>query len=261
MDIQEIWQEHKVFILTVLGILIAFVAAEIYIGGLCDESRALEVRIRRDLTSLKNKVEYKNSDLSRIKKEKEKLGKDAEHLASRLEFKTRDSFQLRAEDREPDLTYNRKYREAVETVVEEGAASGVDIDPSLGLPDVTPAGREEIEEYLKLLDLVVRVARLAVENQVRAIPKIKILKERGSLRVTRFFKETAVDFEIISHPESLCLFLEDLQKPEFYLPLGKSSLSLSKEDPEMVKANIRVLSMEIDLEKPYEEAGKRAQKR
>jgi hypothetical protein len=109
-----------------------------------------------------------------------------------------------------------------------------EVDPSLGLPPVSPTQHQQVERVLRGLDVVERVVRLAVTSGARSVEKITI-SDRGHRAVggrSAQLDLTQVQMEIVFVGKSPTTFLRTiLAEPAASRPLGLAGLEVSPPNP------------------------------
>lgn len=152
MDLNDIWQQHKAWILGIVGGLLVFVIANSYISQRFDTS-SFESKIRKSKTALRKRY-FGTTQRKSAKSDAEKLRKELDAVGARAFFEPREAFDLEGKG-DPTFHYidasaktRRKIRQDTDDANVEFSAQ------QLGQPQVSPVERDEIQEYLVALDLV-----------------------------------------------------------------------------------------------------------
>lgn len=219
MDLNDVWQSHKRFILGVGAALVVVLIAKVAIRSTWDVESV--VRAARAANSNIGRTEVPDAaDLSRIEGESAGYEERMQQLYGRLAYQVVEKYRLpQGGSASPDLMYNDIREKATEELVDVARRYNIYVDPSLGLPPLTPPGREAIQRTLYGLAMVERVVLTAIlaqdqqglPLQVSAFDKIEILKPRVSRKKeAAFVDELAVRFEITGSTAALALLIDQL---------------------------------------------------
>ena len=269
MDIHDLWQEHKRFILGVLGGLLAFWIGWLVIGSVWDESAALK-RARADVQSVSGEL-YDDKALTELRDENEKLTQTEQALVKALAFKPRDEFQL--EGKGPaDLhfdTTNRKMRQRWRALCEDKNVELLDRN----LEWAIPTEREDIQSTLLAFDLIDHAVQrlLVAHDAVRkkdpealgliAIDKLRVDKQKGSqgyrgaqtkLRIEEVLLEDRVEFALRCDAAVLWLFCEACRSasPPIALADFKFVQGKSAGDPLVATGKLSALQIKAPQAQP-----------
>ncbi|MEE9392874.1 MAG: hypothetical protein V3W41_10255 [Planctomycetota bacterium] len=228
MSFEEIWQEHKSFILTLLaGVIIFFTARMIIVGSFEDEiGRNNRAASRASSQAKRNKVQP--GATAEAKRKHEALEASLAKLEREMGYKPATGFTLKAAARAGDLHFNDMVQKLLTGVVEPASSLDIRLDTGLGLGGRTPRSDVEREWYLNGLDLVNRIYLAGIASAVESIEpiKIKILpkKRRNRGEAARYLRPLAVSFTAHGSPAALDLLLRELMKPGARLSVEKASL-------------------------------------
>lgn len=189
MDLNDIWQQHKTWILGVLGGLLLFFIAQSMISNTYSTT-SFRGQIAKANKELK-KEHFSTQQKAAAERKKVELTKRLSRLRAKLEFKPRDDFLLEGKQRGPAVYYLRQEGMVRSKLVEAMESTGVEFGAEdLGMPSEPPIGRDEKQLYLHGLDLIddslTRLLDAAAEatdrdpdaHGLRAVESIKL--ETGS---------------------------------------------------------------------------------
>lgn len=229
MDLNDIWQEHKVWILGVLGGIVVFLIAKGFISSQYDTSG-----FTRRIGSAKAKLRRNSFYTVRERREATKDEKALEDRLGTVEGKTyfamRKPFDLAGKG-DPTVHYLATTTDVKNRVAEAMDDASVDFSQrQLGLPSISPTDRQDTQRTLVALDLIDDVLQRLLEasDQVlennpeslglRALDQIQIDIGAKARRRPRSRKKKQVDLgdrvgvKVRFHADSVTLrvFLESL---------------------------------------------------
>ncbi len=178
MDLNDLWQGNKKFILSVGAGFVLVLIVKAIIGSVWG-SASLSQDVRTLGAKIRKAEAPKSRQLTELQTACTALDEGLEHLYARLKFETEDEYLLPKGGRSPDLTYNEIRSRARDELVEAAGRRNILIEESLGLPEFTPSGREAIQRCLRGLNVVEQVVQEGIIAGVRAIPEIEIIENKG----------------------------------------------------------------------------------
>ena len=216
MDLNDIWQEHKRFILTVaVGCLVFLIAnltvSSIYEGDLASAG-ARSVATRRELA----KPLFGSRDRTRAEEQNDGLRLALGELRERVAFQPRAEFVLDPNGGAESIQYQRIASGVRDDLLPRAARVNLALEDTLGLPALSPTEAYKIERYLEALDVVDRAVRLAIDAGVARIDDISIkldpalLSRAGTSTVER----TKITFEMVGPSLAMTRFLLATQRAE-----------------------------------------------
>lgn len=153
MDLNDIWQEHKVWILGLLGAIVAFLIVNGLISGHYD-TKSLERTIGVSRSKLRQKEWYKAAERRVAMQDKTRLDEELARVEARTYFRIRPKFDLKGKGN-ATLHYLQTTTEVKGRVQEAMDAASVDFtQQQLGLPANSPVDRQETQKTLVALDLI-----------------------------------------------------------------------------------------------------------
>ncbi len=266
MDLTEIWEEHKRFILAVGGaLLVFFIGTRIVNAMYVNPAKRLDSSADRLERKLRRGVAPDSRDLSDLRKVEDDLDERLGAMEKRVRFQPRPDFVLAA-GADFDLVYNDRYREVRDDLLERANIEDVDLDPSLGMPETTPTDRLDVQRHLKALDQVQRVVLVAMENGVEGIPAIRMLAEarKGFLSSQSYLDRTRVEYELEGTADAVIGVIEALQSSEQFLGIADCRIDLDSKVVDQVRAEVEVVGLEMDPDAPLvveEESSSRRRRR
>lgn len=253
MDLNDVWQGNKRFILGVGSGLVLFLVAEGVIGSLWDVGAR-----RRTVDSLAAKLRRESAprqgDLTSLEAENVALEERLAALRREMGFVTEERYRLPEREATPDLYFNATRSAARDELVDVAARRNIRVDESLGLPELTPSGREAIQRGLRGLNVVEHVVGSAIVAGVRSIPEIAIVEQKGRRRDQRegFIDAQQVKFRIEGTTSSIAELLQTLIRDRSpFLAVEEAELTLDTRSVfGMTSLKLTVAGLAIAAEAP-----------
>ena len=185
MDLNDIWQEHKTWIIGCFAGLVAFLVGNAVVSSRYDTS-GLESRISSARSRLMKTKWYGRAEGSAARADQEALDVELAKVEAKAYFRMRPDYDLAGKDG-PTRHYLRQTSAVRKSVID--AMDGADVDfaaRQLGLPVNSPVDRQETQLHLVGLDLIEdALTRLLVTSErvreqepeavgLRSIEKISI---------------------------------------------------------------------------------------
>lgn len=153
MDLNDIWQQHKTWILGTLGGIVLFFIAQAMISNTFS-TQGYKVQIGKARGELK-KEHYSLQEKRDVEEKKAALEKRLVHLREKLEFQPRPEFVLDGQQQGPAVYYLRKEGTVRSKLIEAMESTGVEFTAQdLGMPSEPPIGRDVKQLSLYGLDLI-----------------------------------------------------------------------------------------------------------
>ena len=255
MNFDAFWQKHRRFLMGIAGAMLAFLIVEGILGSTArSDLRSAERRIRAARGSL-GKRAYDSGAESEVKNRLGALDARKTALAADTLPPWRDEFRP-----ETGQSHSQYYIERTgrlrQDLVPWVLRNNIDIDESLGMPPVSPTEAQKIERVLRGLDVVDRVARLAVDSGARSIEDIEISLRASSRRIAR--RKSPLDLT----PVTMTVFLPEGRAFPFLSqlvsadpPLGLVMVDMGKVDARKRHRGV-VLEFNVgELPQPVEDEG------
>jgi len=262
VDLGEIFEEHKKFI---LGVAVAAVAFLVVDKIVADDAEATTRRADAIVRDLRRDEYPARSDLDRAAKTKRDLEARLDAAARKLAYAPAEGFEIPASARDADLQYNALFRRVREEVVDGAASLDIDVDPTLGLPEISPSRPEEISRYACALDLVRRVGLAAIDAGARSVRPISVSKASiAKFRASEsFLEELAVSVRVTGSAESIGLLVETLSRPETFVAISSATISLEakRRGPSAVVADLELVALHMSPDRPIQAATSRGGRR
>ncbi|MHC4945558.1 MAG: hypothetical protein ACYTG7_21300 [Planctomycetota bacterium] len=242
MDLTTLWQEQKTFILYVIGGLLVFFLGQALISSLygVDESRR---RVQSLESSLRRTPAPARSQLDEVRDRNEDLNARYETAVEHVAFRPDPKYVLSPKEK-PDIQYDRLYNEARDTLVEGAKTLNITVDDSLGMPELSPTRRSEIQRALTALDIVTRVALLAIEAHVSQVDSIAMVPEAGR-RQKSFVREQRVKFKMKGTSAAMAEFFKRFVLQEKFLAIENVHIEVEDPDGAWVEADVTVSALEV----------------
>lgn len=242
MDLTTLWQEQKTFILCVLGGLLVFFLGQAVISTLygVDENKrrvaSLEAGLRR--TAAPNRVR-----LEAARERNEVLQGRYDEALENVTFRPDERYLL-SKSEKPDIQYDRLFNEARDSLVEGAKTLNISVDDRLGMPELSPTRRSEIQHALTALDIVTRVVLLAIESQVSEVQSISMVPDRGQ-RKKRTLREQQIKFQMTGSITALSEFLRRFALQEDFLAIVAARFEADDTEGARIEAEFTVAALEI----------------
>ena len=260
MDLNDIWQEHKIFITSVIIGSIIFLISFSWISSSYD-TKGLIMEINRTKRTIARGGKYGRKALLELrninKKVLERLKKDRE----KIEFKTRKEFDASKEQYPYRLyaTITGKVQEEIRDLCDQAnvrldSRKGAD---RIGLPPSSPIDKEEIRKTLIGLDLAHRGLLMLIQAGEKAQSKArrayglvsidKIIINTGGAKKTRFMTRTKekfylekinVEINFTSCPSTLQEFLRIALQAKSPIQFESIKASKDKKNEELIVVNM-----------------------
>lgn len=261
MSFEEIWHEHKSFILILLaGVVVFFTARYIITSSFEDDIKRNKAAAARSLRSAsRSKVPTGAKGLAeeKLRLLEEELAK----LQTEMSYRPTAGYTLKGAARAGDLHFNDMVQKLLTEVVEPASSLDIRIDTGLGLDGRTPRSDPEREWYLNGLDVVHRICLAGIGGGVESIEPIKIARfpkkrsKRGE--ASPFVRELKVNFTVHGRPAALEELTRRLMTPGARLAIKKSSLLSLDSDKktvirfggdDIVRMDMEVVALLVDDE-------------
>ena len=240
MDLEEYWQENKPFVTRVgvgaLAFLIGLGFVSRGVGADLEDERRLLVTKQRELDALRRDG-FSADSLEEAEIDHEQLLAAAESLRERVAFRPRGDFAEAAQRATP-ASYLGAVTAVRERVFPRAGRRNVEIDPTLGLPEISPTRPEELERTLEGLDALEQVLDLAIEEGVDEVDKLRIRIDPDLFgrRGVGVLERTRVELRLRGDNgpvlRTLARTQTDLAQP---LLIEKLEASASRERPDQVR--------------------------
>lgn len=213
MKFNDFWQENKRFVSIVAAGAIVFAVGWVAIdGALGDALRAAKAR-ERGLQQQLGQPQFSAADQAKAQATRDQLAAAVERLSQAVTFVPRPEFAL-DEGSASTRLFNVVSRTRDELLTLAGRA-GLSMPQGLGMPALSPTKEQEIARYLEALDVVDRVARLAIEAQCSKIDDIRIKLDPRLLsgKAIADVERTSIEFELTGAAAPLTRLIALTQEP------------------------------------------------
>jgi hypothetical protein len=169
MDLNDIWQEHKVWILSVLaGVVVFFIADNMITNHFGIDAKRSQ--IGRLNSKIKSREYYDRTTLAKARDEEKRLDTALARAKDETIFRVGDEFTLEGKG-DPSLHYLQLSSEKRNQIRSMMDSRNVEFLPlALGLPKASPTDPQELARMLRGLDLVDDAMRrlVAASDEVEA---------------------------------------------------------------------------------------------
>ncbi|MFH0947190.1 MAG: hypothetical protein V2A76_18535 [Planctomycetota bacterium] len=253
MDLNDIWQGNRRFILGICCAVVAVLIGEGIIGSMWNAGAQAQA-VGRLQAKLRGLASPSQSDLSGLEGVNRGLAEQLEQLYGRLTYQVDERYLLPKNEPSPDLLYNSIRSQAQDELVGSAARRNIRVDETLGLPDFTPSGREAIQRALRGLNIVEQVVSAAIVAGVRSVPEIEIVGRKGSRRASNasFIDSLQVRFRIEGSTASVAELIQSLVRGDGqFLCVEDAEFDVeTKRDFGLTRLRLVVSGLTIDAEAP-----------
>ena len=218
----DFWQENKRLVTVAGSGLLVFLIGWLVLDGLYGTKvDAKSADVRRARSSL-SQERYDLAGRDEARETNDALRAALAALEARTVFRARPEFTLPEGSAE---SASNQYFKAVESVRESLAILAgrkrIALPQGLDLEMVMTNSVETYERYLAALDALDRALRLAIENDVKQIKRIRIDLDPAfrSRRGLGALEETSIEIKAASSPETITDWLQATQSEVFGQPL------------------------------------------
>ena len=258
MDLGAYWQENKRFVVTVgagaLLFLIGFAVENAhYQGSINAANRAIQQK-KNDL----KEMQFSSTDEAEAQAENVALRTAVETLSKAAQFHPRREFVPDPAAGSSANHYVRTVSRVREELGQRANRASLELDASLGMPELSPTLEREILRYLEALDLVESVADLAIRARADGIDKIQVRLDPGQAARTGVgpVERTKVQMTITGSSIALTRLLAWTQRPGpdgRVLPIDQLEMTAARNQPGRVRLDVTFLIARVkELEPPAE---------
>lgn len=226
MDLNEIWQEHKRFILMVVAGFLTFFVANSVIEGIFQADMSAATSGVSTNRSFLSKELYQADDREMAELENESLRSGYGKLVSAAAFRPRAEFDLAQSTATAQNTYLTAVERLSDRLIDLASQKRASLPDGLGLDTVQTLNVDLVERNLHAVDLLERAVQMALEAGVRRIRRINItldpaLKNNRGLGA---IERTKIQIEADSTAEAVTEWLALAETP---LVPGETGLAAS----------------------------------
>lgn len=216
MDLDEIWQEHKRFIVTVFaGMAVYFIGGTVLQSVYGAEISSARTAVARSRSALRDGM-YDRADQRDAEEQNAALRERFAALESAVAFRPREGFTIPTDA--PDVAQNT-YLTAVERVTADledlASRTRAALPDGLGLEMLETRNVGAIERHLEALDLLERATAMALDCGIRRIRSVRVELD-SAFRAGRGFgavERTTVSMELEGSPENVARWLAMVETP------------------------------------------------
>ncbi len=173
MKLDTLWQSHRRFLVGVVVGLVVFLLGEVVIGAVAGDGVVTATRRIRAARGKLARAAYGSSAVTALRRRLEEVDERNRELAGlvlppwRKEFRPPPGRSLR----QHYIEFTAARRQELESLA---LLRDVEVDPSFGLPLVSPTESRDLERALRGFDVVDRVVHLAVAAGARVVDDVEI---------------------------------------------------------------------------------------
>ncbi len=258
LDLGAYWQENRRLVLSVgAGALLFLVGFGIESSLFQGKINAAQRAIQLNKNQLKE-MQFSSQDLAEVEGENAALRTAVEKLTASAQFRARPEFVPDPASGPSANHYLRTLSRVREDLEQRANRASLDLDASLGMPELSPTIEREILRYLEALDLVESVADLAIRARADGIDKIQVRLDPGhaSRAGVGPIERTRVQMTLTGSSLALTRVLEWSQRPAAgarVLPIDQLEMSAMRGRKDQVRLDVTfVIARVQELEPPPE---------
>jgi hypothetical protein len=242
MDLTGIWQENRTFIMAVVAGLLVLIIGQVVISELYPVD-AERKALMKSLSDIRRLEAVPRDLLDRAQDDNDAYTAQYEAVLERVDFEPREEFLLDPSVN-PDVQYFRIVSQEREVLVEMPKTLNITVANNLGMPELSPTRRGDIQRALLGLDIVDRVVSLAIESDVREVGSIDLIADVGR-RKKGFIEELRVRFQMTGTMGAIATFFDKLQRSENYLAVDEAELVSPEGEGKLIEADFTVSALTI----------------
>jgi hypothetical protein len=258
MDLADLWAQHRKFIISVAGALLALLIGR---GWLRHELPWDEVQ--RDAEKMAGQMqraeEIPDAAVRALEADVAGLRARYAELAGAMRFELDEAFKLPPNEPNPRSYFFNQLRRTQRVLVDAAEKQDIRVPDALGLKDMAPTDPDEIRRTLLALDVIQLVLAEAIGAGIRRIETIRIEDEqRGRAKAAGFLRELHVDFDVVGGERALRSMIAGLvdgpaagRSP--YLAVDKARLRPVKGEEGMLALRLTLAALEIERGEDEEE--------
>lgn len=233
MNLDALWQRNRRYLLGFLGGTLGFfLLLWLLTSSPAARLEAARRSIARATQDLRDEMYGEGEEREAQRRLEDLRARNAE-LSARALALWRPEYRLPA-DKAPAQHYIELSGALRQDLIGWALRNDCEVDPTLGLPPVSPTQAVSVERVLRGLDVAERVVRLAVQHGAKAVEKMAISERarrsgpaRGAL-----LDLTPVELEVVFEDRSIAPFLRALlDEGEQRRPLGLAGIEIAAPNP------------------------------
>ena len=251
MDLAELWQQHKGFLLTIVGALVVMLIGTSVISDRYPVS-SLRSKSSGIQATLNTTVNVPDADVRELRGEVESLRVQIGQLVQEMQFDGDELFELPATEPNPTSYCFVVLRRVQDELVDHASRQNISVPEKLGLQDAAPADPDDIRRTLRALNVIQSVVLAGIDSGVRRIARIQIDPAHTGVRQGAFYQELGVQFDIVGSERSLqAVLAQVVEEPKLgrapYLAVQPGTkLEPSKQEPGLYQLHLDVAALAID---------------
>ncbi|MSR47476.1 MAG: hypothetical protein EXS13_10525 [Planctomycetes bacterium] len=251
MDLADIWQQHKRFILLVASALLLLLVGRGVIHSKWDYETVVVSSART--TGVMSKAEKVPDEVVRaLQEEVTALRSRYAALATTMRHKPQEAFIVPAGESNPRSYFFRRHSETKSALIEAAERQDIRVPEALGLKDMAPTEPDEIRRQLVALDVVQQVVIESIGAGVRRITTIQIEDaSKGRSKASSFLADLRVRFTIVGGEKSIRTLVIGLvdgaaRGQAAFLAIDQARLKPVKGELGMLELDLTAAALQID---------------
>ncbi|MEZ5976491.1 MAG: hypothetical protein R3F33_12655 [Planctomycetota bacterium] len=247
MNLSDYWQENKKLVSFVLGGVVLFFVAFLWLNSSLGAQDRSSLRKLAELKSDLAAPLYVQADRKAAQDDNTGLNQALSALAGRAVFETREEFRLKPGEGSPSNVYFQRVDQVREGLARIASRSRASLPDELGLEPLMTNDVETITRHLAALDLIDRCVRQALASGLTSIDRLAVHLDPAfqSKQGVGAIERTRIDFEARGDSEAMTAFLVATQGDEYGRPAVIDNLELrtDRRDPELVLCSMQVSAL------------------
>ena len=267
MDLHELWQENKRWILSCVAGLLLFWIAHSVIGTYFDDANASS-RIQRMIKAIK-KEQYRKGELNQAREEQARVHEVFDKVHKAMHMPVPDTYRLQGKG-DPELYWVRRRREVTDHLMNITAEANVELaETAFRWPK--PVAPDEIQRSLIGLCVLDQAVQRIVEAHrrvtgadleavgLRTIKRLQIMSVQRSPRVRRrrtrgeedqklpadFVRSYRLSFDFDADYRTTHRFLESCRQSDLPLGLDDLTIELGRRPGDPVKVKCKLVALVV----------------
>ncbi|MBM4013675.1 MAG: hypothetical protein FJ293_01755 [Planctomycetes bacterium] len=251
MDLADLWQQHKKFILIVAGAFLLLLIGRGVLSSQYDyEARAATAY--KTSTTMAKQPKVTDDVVRALQDDVASLKARCAELAKTMRHRPDEAFVVPPGEPNPRAFFFRRHRETQKALTEAAERQDIRVPEQLGLKDMAPTEPDEIRRQLVALDVVQQVVVEAIGAGVRRIASIQIedaAKGRG--RAGGFMSDLGVRFDIVGGEKAIRALVTGVvdgaaRGQGAYLAVDQARIKPVKGEIGMLQLDLSVSALEIE---------------
>lgn len=251
MDLADVWQQHKKFILLVAGALLLLLVGRGVIHSQWDYEAKI-ASAAKTASGMQKQPKVPDDVVRALQQEVSELRGRFAELAKTMRHRPGDAFVVPPGEANPRSYFFKRHNETRRALTEAAERQDIRVPDALGLKDMAPTEPDEIRRQLVALDVVQQVVVEAISAGVRRITTIQIEDAaKARARSAGFLADLSVRFDVVGGEKALRALVSGLvdgaaRGQASFLGIDSARIKPVKGEPGMLELDLTVSALAID---------------